>query len=211
MLGLQRAERPEQIGLSSERLDRITATFSADAERSAIPGAMLAIARAGRIGYTEAIGYRDREAGVKLQLDSIFRIASMTKPMVSVAAMQLAEEAKLDIGAPAAQYIPDLASMTVGAKRAKTKSAMTVQDLLRHISCLTYAMFGDSAVQMIWRDANPQADDETNDELVAKLAKLPPLVEPGTTWEYQVSRSEAEPQRNGLLRSRLADRNLVEP
>jgi len=135
----------------------------------------------------------------------------MTKPMVSVAAMQLAEEAKLDIGAPAAQYIPDLASMTVGAKRAKTKSAMTVQDLLRHISCLTYAMFGDSAVQMIWRDANPQADDETNDELVAKLAKLPPLVEPGTTWEYQVSRSEAEPQRNGLLRSRLADRNLVEP
>jgi hypothetical protein len=96
------------------------------------------------------------------------------------------------IGAPVAQYISDLASMTVGAERAKAKSAMTVQDLLRHASGFTYAMFGDSAVQMIWRDANLQANDQTNDKLVAKLAKLPLLFEPGTTWEYQVSRSEAE-------------------
>jgi CubicO group peptidase (beta-lactamase class C family) len=187
MLGLPRAERPEQIGLSSERLDRITATVAADVERGVIPGAVLAIARAGRIGYAEAIGYRDREAGAKLQLDSIFRIASMTKPMVSVAAMQLAEEGNLDIGASVAQYIPDLADMTVGAEGAKAKSAMTVQDLLRHTSGLTYAMFGDSAVHMIWRDANLQAEDQTNNELVAKLAKLPLLFEPGTTWEYSMS------------------------
>ena len=65
MLGLPRAERPEQIGLSSERLDRITTTVTADVERGAIPGAVLAIARAGRIGYAEAIGYRDREASAK--------------------------------------------------------------------------------------------------------------------------------------------------
>jgi CubicO group peptidase (beta-lactamase class C family) len=187
MLGLPRAERPEQIGLSSERLDRITTTVTADVERGAIPGAVLAIARAGRIGYAEAIGYRDREAGAKLQLDSIFRIASMTKPIVSVAAMQLAEEGKLDIGAQVAQYIPDLAVMTVGAERIKARSAMTLQDLLRHTAGLTYAMFGDTAVQMIWRDANLQAEDQTNDELVAKLAKLPLLFEPGTTWEYSMS------------------------
>ena len=187
MPGLPHAERPEQIGLSSERLDRITATVAADVERGAIPGAVLAIARAGRIGYAEAIGYRDREAGAKLQLDSIFRIASMTKPMVSVAAMQLAEEGNLDIGAPVVQYIPDLADMTVGAKRAKAKSAMTVQDLLRHTSGLTYAMFGDSDVHMVWRDANLQAEDQSNNELVAKLAKLPLLFEPGTTWEYSMS------------------------
>ena len=187
MLGLPRAERPEQIGLSSERLDRITTTIAADVDRDAIPGAVLAIARAGRIGYAEAIGYRDREAGAKLQLDSIFRIASMTKPMVSVAAMQLAEEGNLDIGAPVVQYIPDLADMTVGAERAKAKCAMTVQDLLRHTSGLTYAMFGDSDVHMVWRDANLQAEDQTNNELVAKLAKLPLLFEPGTTWEYSMS------------------------
>jgi CubicO group peptidase (beta-lactamase class C family) len=81
-----------------------------------------------------------------------------------VVAMQRAEERKLDIGAPVAQYIPDLADMTVGAERAKAKSAMTVQDLLRHTSSLTYAMFGNSAVQMIWRDATLRAEDQTNDE-----------------------------------------------
>ncbi len=186
-LGLPRAERPEQVGLSSERLDRITATITADVERGAIPGAVLAIARAGRIGYAEAIGYRDKEAGAKMQLDSIFRIASMTKPLTSVAAMILAEEGRLDIGAPVADYIPAFKDMTVGAERAKATRAMTVQDLLRHTSGLTYAAFGDSPVQMIWRDANLMPEDQTNEELVEKLGKLPLMSEPGTTWEYSMS------------------------
>jgi CubicO group peptidase (beta-lactamase class C family) len=186
-LGLPRAERPEQVGLSSERLDRITATITADVERGAIPGAVLAIARAGRIGYAEAIGYRDKEAGAKMQLDSIFRIASMTKPLTSVAAMILAEEGQLDIGAPVADYIPAFKDMTVGAERAKATRAMTVQDLLRHTSGLTYATFGDSPVQMIWRDANLMPEDQTNEELVEKLGKLPLMSEPGTTWEYSMS------------------------
>src|SRR5262249_18291486 len=106
---------------------------------------------------------------------------------VSVAAMQLAEEGKLEIGALVAQYIPDLADMTVGAERAKAKSAMTVQDLLRHTSGLTYAMFGDSAVQMIWRDANLQAEDQTNDDRVPESNSLPVLFAPGTTGEYSMS------------------------
>src|SRR6185437_1604656 len=105
-MGLPRAERPEQVGLSSERLDRITAALRADVEAGTIPGAVLAIARGGRIGYAEAIGYRDREAGAVMPHDAIFRIASMTKPVVSVAAMVLAEEGRLDIGAPVADYIP---------------------------------------------------------------------------------------------------------
>ena len=186
-LGLPRAERPEQVGLSSERLDRITAHIAGDVERGAIPGAVLAIARAGRIGYAEAIGYRDRDANAPMQLDSIFRIASMTKPMVSVAAMQLGEEGRLDIGAPVAQYIPAFKEMTVGAERAAAKRTMTVQDLLRHTSGLTYALFGDSPVQMLWRDAKLQAEDQTNAELVEKLGQLPLLFEPGTTWEYSMS------------------------
>jgi CubicO group peptidase (beta-lactamase class C family) len=186
-LGLPRAERPEQVGLSSERLDRITATMTADVGRGAIPGAVLAIARAGRVGYAEAVGYRDREAGAKMQLDSIFRIASMTKPMVSVAAMMLGEEGKLDIGAPVAEYIPAFKDMTVGAERKPATRMMTVQDLLRHTSGLTYAMFGDSPVQMMWRDADLQNENQTNEELVAKLASLPLMTEPGTTWEYSMS------------------------
>jgi CubicO group peptidase (beta-lactamase class C family) len=186
-LGLPRAERPEQVGLSSERLDRVTAAIRADVERGAIPGAVLAIVRSGRIGYAEAIGYRDREAAAPMQLDSIFRIASMTKPMTSIAAMMLGEEGRLDIGAPVAEYIPEFKEMTVGAERAKATRTMTVQDLLRHTSGLTYALFGDSPVQMLWRDADLQAENQTNEELVGKLAQLPLMTEPGTTWEYSMS------------------------
>jgi CubicO group peptidase (beta-lactamase class C family) len=186
-LGLPRVERPEQVGLSSERLDRITAAISADVERGAIPGAVLAIACAGRIGYAEAIGYRDREAGAPMRLDSIFRIASMTKPMTSIAAMMLGEEGRLDIAAPVAEYIADFKNMTVGIERTKATRTMTVQDLLRHTSGLTYAAFGDSPVQMLWRDADLMAEGQTNEELVGKLGKLPLMTEPGTTWEYSMS------------------------
>jgi CubicO group peptidase (beta-lactamase class C family) len=186
-MGLPRAERPEQVGLSSERLDRITATLRADVEAGAIPGAVLAIARGGRIGYAEAVGYRDREADAKMPFDAIFRIASMTKPIVSVAAMALAEEGRLDIGAPVADYIPAFKELTVGPERNRATRTMTVQDLLRHTSGLTYAGFGDSPVQMIWRDANLQDENQTNEELVGTLANLPLMFEPGTTWEYSMS------------------------
>jgi CubicO group peptidase (beta-lactamase class C family) len=101
-LGLPRAECPEQVGLSSERLDRITAQLESDIAAGVIPGAVLAIVRGGRIAYAEALGHRDKEAGAVMTLDSIFRIASMTKPIVSVAAMALAEEGRLDAGAPSA-------------------------------------------------------------------------------------------------------------
>src|SRR5580704_9756892 len=96
-LGLPRAETPEQVGLSSERLDRITALLKEEANAGVIPGAVLTIARAGRVAYAEAVGYRDKEAGAAMPLDGIFRIASMTKPMTSVSAMILSEEGKLDI------------------------------------------------------------------------------------------------------------------
>ena len=186
-LGLPRAESPELVGLSSQRLKRVTATISADVERGTIPGLVLMIARGGRVGYAEAIGYRDHEANAQMRLDSIFRIASMTKPMVSVAAMQLTEEGRLDIGAPVARYIPEFAAMSVGAERKEASRTMTVQDLLRHTSGLTYPMFGDSPVHMIWRDADLQSENQTNGELVGKLGKLPLLFEPGTTWEYSMS------------------------
>jgi len=186
-LGLPWAERPEEIGLSSERLAHASATIKNDVERGLIPGAVLAIARGGRVGYAEAIGYRDREAGAPMALDSIFRIASMTKPMVSVAAMMLAEEGRLDLGAPVAEYIPEFAALTVGVERRPARRVMTVQDLMRHTSGLTYAQFGDTPVQMIWRDAKLMDDAQTNADLVGKLARLPLLFEPGTTWEYSMS------------------------
>jgi CubicO group peptidase (beta-lactamase class C family) len=186
-LGLPRAETPEQVGLSSERLDRITALLKEEANAGVIPGAVLTIARAGRVAYAEAVGYRDKEAGAAMPLDGIFRIASMTKPMTSVSAMILSEEGKLDIAAPVSDYIAEFADRTVGVERAQATRTMTVQDLLRHTSGLTYAGFGDSPVQMLWRDANLMDEGQTNEELVGKLGRLPLMFEPGTTWEYSMS------------------------
>ena len=115
--GLPRAESPEQIGLSSARLERAAQVIREDVERKLIPGAVLAIARGGRVGFAETFGWRDREAGAKMTADSIFRVASMTKPMTTVAAMMLAEEGSLEIAAPVAQYLPEFAELTVGVER----------------------------------------------------------------------------------------------
>src|SRR5947199_10593333 len=185
--GVPRAESPEQVGLSSARLERLSSAIHADVERKLIPGAVIAIARGGRVGYAEAFGWRDREAGAAMTADAIFRIASMTKPITSVAAMMLAEEGRLEIAAPVAQYIPEFAELTVGVERRKAQRAMSVQDLLRHTSGLTYAQFGDTPVQMIWRDVRLMDEGQTNAELVGKLAGLPLMFEPGTNWEYSMS------------------------
>ena len=119
-----------------------------------------------------------------MNLDAIFRIASMTKPITSVAAMILAEEGKLQIAAPVADYLPELAERAIGVERVRARRTMTVQDLLRHTSGFTYGITGDSAVQMIWREAQLFTADQTNAELVTKIARLPLMCEPGTTWEY---------------------------
>jgi len=186
-LGLPKVKRPKQVGLSSGRLERVSAIFREDVDRGLIPGAVLVIARGGQIGYAEAFGWRDREKKAPMGLDAIFRVASMTKPVTSVAAMMLAEEGKLQIAAPVTDYLPEFKDRTVGVERVRAQRAMTVQDLLRHTSGLTYAQFGDSAAQMLWRDANLMTEDQTNEELIAKLAELPLMFEPGTTWEYSMS------------------------
>src|ERR1700752_5340509 len=144
------AEGPEELGLSAERLERIRKTLRADVERRLIPGAVMLIARGGRIGFAEAVGFRDREAGAAMPLDAIFRVASMTKPVTSVAAMMLAERGELQLAAPVADYLPEFRERTVGADRAPARRTMTIHDLLRHTSGLTYAAFGDSPVQIIW-------------------------------------------------------------
>src|SRR5438067_5963532 len=185
--GLPRAEGPEQVGLSSARLERAATVIREDVERKLIPGAVLVIARFGRVGYAEAFGWRDREAEAPMTADSIFRIASMTKPITSVAAMMLAEAGSLDIAAPVAEYLPEFAELTVGVERRKPQRTMTVRDLMRHTSGLTYEDFGDSPVQMTWRDANLRDENQTTADLVVKLGGLPLMFEPGTTWEYSRS------------------------
>src|SRR5947207_14273991 len=110
--GLPRAESPEQIGLSSARLERLAAVVRGDVERKLIPGAVLVIARFGRVGYAEAFGWRDREAKAPMTMDAIFRIASMTKPLNTAAARRRAEEGPLEIPTPATGTEHGLTEMT---------------------------------------------------------------------------------------------------
>jgi len=197
--GLPKAARPEDVGLSSDRLKRLTATFQADVENGKIPGAVILIARHGKIAYFEAIGFQNRETQLPMRRDAIFRIASMTKPIVSVAAMTLVEEGKIQLQDPVSVYLPELKTLKVGIER-KTEGSeqpelaletprreMTIQDLLRHTSGLTYGVFGDSLVKRAYREANALDPKQTTAEMVTKLAQIPLAFHPGTTFEYSMS------------------------
>lgn len=197
--GLRPAASPESVGLSSERLKEISTAFLAGVDKKEIPGAVVLIARRGQIAYFEAFGYRDREAGAPMTPDAIFRIASMTKPIVSIAAMILVEEGKLDLSDPVSRYLPEFKSVKVGVEKKDAsgkvelaletpRREMTVLDLLRHTSGLTYGIFGKpSAVKQQYNAAQLFDPKQNNAEFAAKIAKLPLLYHPGTTWDYSMS------------------------
>src|SRR5258707_1746543 len=115
---------PAGAGFSPARLARIAPWYQAQVDSGALPGAVVAIARDGKLAYLQAIGTYDRAGKIPLKLDAIFWIASMTKPVTSVAAMILVEEGKLDLDAPVAKYLPELKDMKVGLERAPAKRPM---------------------------------------------------------------------------------------
>ena len=180
------AKAPEEVGFSSPRLERVRGQIKADIESHRIPGAVLVIARQGKIASFMTLGFQERRNETPMKNDSIFRIASMSKPITSVAIMILAEEGKLDIGAPVAQYLPEFKDVTVGVEKAAPKRAMTVQDLLRHTSGLTYGFFGTSPVDEMYRKSNLLASKSLA-EMVSAIAQLPLLHQPGEVWEYSMS------------------------
>ncbi len=183
---LKMARKPEDAGFSSERVERLRQAMKLDVEQKRTPGSVLMVARNGQVAISEAFGMQDRKAGKPMGRDAIFRIASMTKPVVSVAAMILSEEGKLDLAAPVAQYLPEFAGVKVGVERAAPKRAMTVHDLLRHTSGLTYGLFGNSEVDALYRNSGMFLAKSLA-EMVAAIAKLPLAHQPGEVWEYSVS------------------------
>ena len=180
------AARPEEAGFSTKRLGTARGVLQADVEAKRLPGAVLLIARNGKIVSYDAVGYQDRAAATPMKKDSIFRIASMSKPITTVAAMILAEENKLDVAAPVAQYLPEFRNVKVGPEGVTPKRPMTVQDLMRHTSGLTYGLFGDSPVDQMYRKA-PIFTATSLAEMVKTIASLPLLHQPGEFWEYSVS------------------------
>jgi CubicO group peptidase (beta-lactamase class C family) len=189
---------PESVGLSSERLGRITEFLRSDIAKGTIPGAVLLVSRHGKIAYFEAVGRLDPQADSKMGKDAIFRIYSMTKPIVTVAAMMLVEQGTLALGDPVAKYLPEFKDVKVGEEKRDAdgkvtldlvapKRPMTIQDLMRHTSGLTYGFFGEGAVKKAYLEADLNAGDPTTAEFVGRLAKLPLVYQPGTTWEYSQS------------------------
>jgi len=195
--GIPQATNPEKVGLSKNRLQRISAWIQGDVDKGIVPGAVVMVLRKGKIAYFEPFGYRDREKKIPMTRDSIFRIASMTKPFTSLAIMMLAEEGKIQLPVPVSQYLPEFKDLKVGVEKkdpatGKTELVletaareMTVQDLLRHTSGLTYGFIGKSMVKDRYNEINPYI--LTNAELVTKLSKLPLQNQPGTTWDYSMS------------------------
>lgn len=180
---------PAEIGLSQERLDRITRAMETSVEKGYIAGAIGVVARQGKIGYWEKVGMADREAGEAMQDDTIFRIFSMTKPIVGVALMTLYEEGLFSLTDPVKDHIPELGGLKVfkGGKEVPAKREMTVQDLMRHTSGMTYGLFGNSRVDKMYMDADVLGGNESVAQFVEKLSKLPLKHQPGSAWEYSVS------------------------
>jgi CubicO group peptidase (beta-lactamase class C family) len=186
--------KPEEVGMSSERLARIGAVLKTDIEAGRIPGAVIAIARHGKLVMLDAYGWRDKAAGVAMTTDTIFNIASMTKPMATVVALMLYEQGKLLIDDPLSKYFPKFASMRVAARdganepTADTLPAnrqITIQDLMRHTSGLIYGGRGNTLVHKMYPGGSSDAArDYDGAAFMDKLASLPLLYQPATVWDY---------------------------
>jgi CubicO group peptidase (beta-lactamase class C family) len=189
--------KPEEVGFSPERLDRITGTLKADIDHHVIPGATLLIARHDKIAYFEKLGYLDPDKHLPMRDDAIFRIFSMSKPITSVAAMILFEQGRLFLGDPIAKYLRQFADIKVLAPNkdpndngtgspyhlVAPKRSPSIQDLLRHTSGLTYGFWSDPVAKM-YVAAGLFGGDYDNAEFVDRIAKLPLAFEPGTAWNY---------------------------
>jgi CubicO group peptidase (beta-lactamase class C family) len=196
--GIPKAQSPEEVGFLSPRLKRLSDRINEGVKNNELPGAVVLIARNGKIVMFESFGFRDKEAKAPMTNDTIFRIASMSKPITTVAAMMLMEEGKLTLADPVSKYIPAFADTKVSVEKKNADGTvelglepqyrpMTIQDLMRHTSGLTYGVIGSNKVKQSYMDMKVMVPEQTNAEMAAKLSKLALLYQPGTTWEYSMS------------------------
>jgi CubicO group peptidase (beta-lactamase class C family) len=198
--------RPEEVGLSSDRLSRIGRALQAEVQAKKLPGAVALVARKGRVAYFEAFGARDPGSGAPMAKDTIFRVYSMTKPLATVGAMILAEEGRIVLTDPVSKYLPGFAKMQVSVPKVDATGRltyetvpaareMTIQDLLRHTSGLAYGeITANAPVKEAYGKAGVfQADfpyesrGVTPAEEVDRLSKAPLAHHPGEVWEYSMS------------------------
>jgi len=188
--------KPESVGLSSERLERIGTEVQKDIDDKRIAGAVTLVMRHGQVAWFKAQGLSDREANKPMRPDSIFRICSMTKPITSLAVMMLYEEGRFLLDDPISNYLPEFKNPKVLMKTASgvpytipATREITIRDLLRHTSGLTYQWNSDLGAK--YNEANVAHGilpyDGTIADSVKRLAALPLLFNPGDRWEYSLS------------------------
>src|SRR5438874_8378195 len=199
---------PEQVGMSKQKLDRIHDALKQHVADGKLPGTVMLVARKGKLIYADVTGFQDKDEGKPMALDSLFRIYSMTKPLVSVAAMMLVEDGTIQLTDPVSKFFPAFKGQQVSVARSDNELArmsyimvaaereMTVQDLLRHTAGLAY---GEITVNTPVRDAYAKAGlylagvrdydarELTPAEEVERLAKAPLAHQPGTGWEYSMA------------------------
>jgi CubicO group peptidase (beta-lactamase class C family) len=195
---------PESVGMSSERLGRLDAALQAEVEKGRMPGAVIAIARQGKLVHFKAYGFADKARGAAMPLDGIFAIASMTKPFVGSAIMMLQEEGRLSLGDPVEKYLPELANRQVGVLGEGTESGqgspqgqlatvpanrpITLMDLARHTSGITYGGRGATPVHKMYpASSNWAGENLTSAQFLDQLSKAALLYQPGTVWDYSLS------------------------
>jgi CubicO group peptidase (beta-lactamase class C family) len=189
--------KPEEVGLSSAQLKRIEEVTAKNIDEGLIPGAVMLVARHGKVAWVSVQGKREPN-GDAMKYDSIFRIYSMTKPMVTTALMQMVEEGRLQVSDPVSKFLPSIGQMKVGTEGvgldgkphlqlADPTRPMTVQDLMRHTSGLVYGARGESLVYQAYRTAKIGDRTASNEEFVARLSKMPLHFNPGDRWEYSVA------------------------
>ncbi|MGB1746352.1 MAG: serine hydrolase [Pseudohongiellaceae bacterium] len=186
---------PEEAGMDSERLDRVTQAMQAFVDEGKLSGAVTIASRDNKLVHFESVGYRDIEAQAPMTPDTLFRIYSMTKPVTGVALMILYEEGKFKLSDPVEKYLPEMKDLQVYAGTDDdgnmiTEPAdhpMTIRELMSHTGGLTYGIFAQSAVDSAYVRAGLLDANMTNAEFVAALGRIPLKHQPGSRWEYSVS------------------------
>ena len=191
---------PEAVGMSSEHLQRLDAALRAEVERGRLPGAVVAVARRGKLVHFQSYGRRDPAGPEPMPLDGIFAIASMTKPLVGVAVLMLQEEGKLSLNDPVERHIPELGKRRVAvltdavrageapAETIPARRSITLLDLARHTSGITYGGRGTTGVHKLYpASSNWTGDNLTSAQFLEQLSAAPLLFQPGTVWDYSLS------------------------
>jgi CubicO group peptidase (beta-lactamase class C family) len=185
--------KPESLGLSSIRLQRMSDAFKRDIDKGTIPGVTVMVARRGQIGWFDALGKQNPASSTPMAHNSLFRIFSMTKPIVSVGIMMLLEDGYLLLNDPVAKYIPEFSNQKVGVENngkldlVPLTRPITIQDLLRHTSGITYDHTGNGLVQQLYQQSRLRSRKITNAEHAALVASLPLMCQPGAEWNYSRS------------------------